>query len=88
MKRFRLSPALPFPSARRERAESRVLIDRLQIKSRLERGFDAQWRERVADSWRQVHEKHQRLIGRAAQSQLQTGTGAQPASGAVQLQDH
>ena len=32
LKRFRLSPALPFPSARRERAESRVLIDRLQIK--------------------------------------------------------
>ena len=57
-------------------------------RARLERAFDAQWRERVADSWRQVHEKHQRLIGRAAQSQLQTGTGAQPASGAVQLQDH
>jgi hypothetical protein len=55
-------------------------------RARLERAFDAQWRERVADSWRQVHEKHQRLIGRAAQ--LQTGTGAQPASGAVQLQDH
>ena len=54
-------------------------------RARLERAFDAQWRERVADSWRQVHEKHQRLIGRAAQ--LQTGTGAQPASGAVQLQD-
>src|SRR6266850_1969824 len=29
-------------------------------RTRLERVFDAQWRERVADSWRQVHEKHQR----------------------------
>jgi Zn-dependent protease with chaperone function len=53
---------------------------------RLERAFDAQWRERVAESWRQVHEKHQRLIGRAAQ--LQPGTGAQPASVPIQLQDH
>jgi Zn-dependent protease with chaperone function len=52
---------------------------------RLERAFDAQWRERVAESWRQVHEKHQRL-GRAAQAQL--GTAAQPASGPIQLQDH
>jgi hypothetical protein len=33
-----------------------------------------------------VHEKHQRLIGRAAQ--LQPGTGAQPISVPIQLQDH
>jgi Zn-dependent protease with chaperone function len=52
---------------------------------RLERAFDAQWRERVAESWRQVHEKHQRLIGRAAQLQA---TGAQPVSVPIQLQDH
>jgi Zn-dependent protease with chaperone function len=55
-------------------------------RARLERAFDAQWRERVAESWRQVHEKHQRLIGRAAQ--LPPGTGAQPASVPIQLQDH
>jgi Zn-dependent protease with chaperone function len=55
-------------------------------RARLERAFDAQWRERVAESWRQVHEKHQRLIGRAAQ--LQPGTGAQPVSVPIQLQDH
>jgi Zn-dependent protease with chaperone function len=36
-------------------------------RARLERAFDAQWRERVAESWKQVHEKHQRLIGQAAQ---------------------
>jgi Zn-dependent protease with chaperone function len=53
---------------------------------RLEQAFDAQWRERVAESWRQVHEKHQRLIGRAAQ--LQPGTGAQPLSVPIQLRDH
>jgi Zn-dependent protease with chaperone function len=40
-------------------------------RERLERTFDAQWRERVAESWRQVHEKHQRLIEQAAQSQAQ-----------------
>jgi Zn-dependent protease with chaperone function len=55
-------------------------------RARLERAFDAQWRERVAESWRQVHEKHQRLIGRAAQ--LQPGAGAQRVSGPIQLQDH
>jgi len=31
-------------------------------RARLERAFDAQWRERVAESWKQVHEKHQRLL--------------------------
>jgi Zn-dependent protease with chaperone function len=31
-------------------------------RARLERAFDAQWRERVAESWKQVHEKHQRLM--------------------------
>jgi Zn-dependent protease with chaperone function len=56
-------------------------------RARLERAFDAQWRERVAESWKQVHEKHQRLIGRAAQ--LQPGTGAPPpVSGPIELQDH
>lgn len=56
-------------------------------RARLERAFDARWRERVAESWRQVHEKHQRLIGRAAQLQAGAG-GAPPVSGPIQLQDH
>ncbi|MFL6602664.1 MAG: M48 family metallopeptidase [Steroidobacteraceae bacterium] len=54
-------------------------------RTRLERAFDAQWRERVAESWRQVHEKHQRLIERAAHSQA---SGTHPASGPIQVQDH
>jgi hypothetical protein len=64
-------------------------------RARLERAFDAQWRARVAESWRQVHEKHQRLIEeQGAQSQMgapgqpQTAAAAQPVSGPVQLQDH
>jgi Zn-dependent protease with chaperone function len=55
-------------------------------RTRLERVFDAQWRERVADSWRQVHEKHQRLIERAAHSQV--ASAAHPGSGPIQVQDH
>jgi Zn-dependent protease with chaperone function len=53
-------------------------------RTRLERGFDAQWRERVADSWRQVHEKHQRQSERAAAPQM---AAARPVSGPVQLHD-
>jgi Zn-dependent protease with chaperone function len=36
-------------------------------RARLERAFDAQWRERVAESWKQVHEKYQRLMEQTAQ---------------------
>jgi len=49
-------------------------------RTRLERAFDAQWRERVAESWRQVHEKHQRHIERAAHSEV--------SSGPIQVQHH